>query len=89
MIISSIVLVSCDKQSEYKAGYIVDKRIDTVEIQGKYVPDNTYGIEFYIVYQEDKTMNRYDIKVTREKYSKAIISTDTIVNFFYSNIIYE
>lgn len=67
------------KPSNTKKVYLVDKYIDTIEVTGKHVPDGIYGISFYIVYQEDKTMEQFTELVTKEEYNKAIINTSNII----------
>ena len=62
-----------------KKVYLVDKYVDTVRVKGKRVPNGIYGISFYIVYQEDKTMERFTELVTKEEYNKAVINTNNII----------
>lgn len=74
-----ITYCSSIKYSNTKNVYLINKYIDTVEVTGKHVPDGIYGISFYIVYQEDKTMEQFTELVTKEEYNKAIISTSNII----------
>jgi hypothetical protein len=82
LVLLAITIYFAFSSSSYKTynGYLVDKKIDTVLIQGKHV-HNVYGYKFALIYQEDKTGNRYKEYVSKEKYNSTIIGSMKLIQF--------
>jgi hypothetical protein len=76
----SFFVHALDKPKE-KRGYLIEKYIDTVEVTGKHVPDNIYGLTFNLVYQEDKTSIRETKKVDKEEYNLSEVNTELIITY--------
>ncbi len=66
---------------KYLHGYIINKYIDTCLVTGRYVPYNTYGIQYKIVYQEDKTMSQTIKTVDKNIYYTTEISTYKLIKY--------
>ena len=73
--------INPDFNKSIHQGYLYKKQIELLEFSGKYVPNNTYGTYHILYYVEDKTGLIYKIKVDKEIYDKAIISTSNLVKF--------
>ncbi len=73
----SFLLYAFNEPRTYR-GYLVHKYIDTIQITGKNVPSNIYGLSFNLVYQDSVTGHRKTQRVSYEDYNLSEVSNELI-----------
>lgn len=76
----SFLLYSFDLPKNHR-GYLVHKFIDTVEITGKHVPDNLYGLTFNLVYQDSTSQIQKIKKVSYQEYNLSEVNTEQVITY--------
>ena len=74
----SFFIYALDKP-ENKRGYLIGKYVDTVEVAGKNVPNDIYGLTFNLVYQEKYTMEIERKRVDRKQFDTAEVNANDLI----------